>query len=58
MTGAELRALRRAAGLTQRELAAIVGLHRNTLARLERGEWPINWKLALELQCATESLVP
>lgn len=58
MTGAELLALRRAAGLTQRELAAIVGLHRNTLARLERGEWPIGWRLALELQCATESLVP
>lgn len=58
MTGAELKELRHAAGLTQRELAAMVGLHRNTLARLERGEWPIGWRLALELQCVTESLDP
>jgi transcriptional regulator with XRE-family HTH domain len=48
MTGADLRHQRRCAGLTQRELAAIVGLHRNTVARLERGEWPISDRLAGE----------
>jgi transcriptional regulator with XRE-family HTH domain len=34
--------------MTQRELAARMGLHRNTVARLERGEWPISEKLAGE----------
>jgi transcriptional regulator with XRE-family HTH domain len=48
MTGAELRHQRRRAGLTQRELSAIVGLHRNTVARLERDEWPISRRLAGE----------
>jgi transcriptional regulator with XRE-family HTH domain len=48
MTGAYLRHERRRAGLTQRELAARVGLHRNTVARLERGEWPISDRLAGE----------
>ena len=48
MTGADLRHQRRRAGLTQRELAARAGLHRNTVARLERGEWPISDRLAGE----------
>ena len=48
MTGAYLRHERRRAGLTQRELAARVGLHRNTVARLERGEWPISDRLVGE----------
>jgi transcriptional regulator with XRE-family HTH domain len=48
MTGAYLRHERRRAGLTQRELAERMGLHRNTVARLERGEWPISDRLAGE----------
>jgi len=57
MTGDDLRRTRRRAGLTQRELAELVGLHRNTLARLERGEWPISdwltakfWKVLMLAQ--------
>jgi transcriptional regulator with XRE-family HTH domain len=48
MTGADLRHERRRVGLTQRELAERMGLHRNTVARLERGEWPISDRLAGE----------
>ena len=48
MTGDDLRHERRRVGLTQRELAARMGLHRNTVARLERGEWPISDRLASE----------
>ena len=48
MTGAELRHERRRVGLTQRELAEQMGLHRNTVARLERHEWPISDRLAGE----------
>ena len=48
MTGAELRHERRRVGLTQRELAERMGLHRNTVARLERGEWPISDRLSGE----------
>ena len=48
MTGADLRHERRRVGMTQRELATRMGLHRNTVARLERGEWPISDRLAGE----------
>jgi transcriptional regulator with XRE-family HTH domain len=48
MTGADLRHERRRVGLTQRELAERMGLHRNTVARLERDAWPISDKLAGE----------
>ena len=48
MTGADLQHQRRCVGMTQRELAARMGLHRNTVARLERGEWPISDRLAGE----------
>ena len=36
--GPELRALRKAAGLTQADVAQLVGRHPNTVARWERGE--------------------
>jgi DNA-binding XRE family transcriptional regulator len=48
MTGADLRHERRRVRLTQRELAERMGLHRNTVARLERDEWPISRRLAGE----------
>jgi transcriptional regulator with XRE-family HTH domain len=38
MTGAALRRLRKRLGLTQRELAARVGVTPTTVARWERGE--------------------
>lgn len=41
MTGQELRAIRHAAGLTQRAFAEAIGLRPNSLARIERGERPV-----------------
>jgi transcriptional regulator with XRE-family HTH domain len=41
VTGNELRRLRRRAGLSQRALATRVGLHWNTVARMERSELAI-----------------
>ena len=38
MTGQELRRRREALGLSQAQLAALVGVHANTVARWERGE--------------------
>lgn len=38
MTGRSLRSARRRLGLTQAELASVLGLHPNTIARYERGE--------------------
>ena len=38
MTAAQLRRLRKQMGLTQVQLAAMVGVSENTLARWERGE--------------------
>lgn len=46
MTGPELRRLRRQLGLTQRALAALVGVTRNTIARQERGALGIGEPLA------------
>lgn len=37
-TGGELAALRRCQGLSQGDLAELTGLHRNTIANIERGE--------------------
>jgi transcriptional regulator with XRE-family HTH domain len=41
MTGQELRLARRRLGLTQRDLGAKLGLHKNTIARMERDELPV-----------------
>lgn len=38
MNSSKLRSMRKEAGLTQAELAFRVGIHSNTLARLERGD--------------------
>lgn len=45
MNGQELRAIRHAAGLTQRAFAEAIGLHPNSLARIERGERPVTARL-------------
>ena len=37
MTGPEYAAIRRAAGLTQRELAELVGVHPQAISKRERG---------------------
>jgi DNA-binding transcriptional regulator YiaG len=38
VTGAEIKAIRRGAGLTQRVFAEAIGMQPNSLARIERGE--------------------
>jgi predicted transcriptional regulator len=38
MTGAQLRQHRKRLGLTQKQMAERLGLHWNSLARMERGE--------------------
>lgn len=52
--GARLRKLRETASLSQRELAerVLVGVHPNTLARMERGEYEPAWPLVLALAAA------
>jgi transcriptional regulator with XRE-family HTH domain len=47
MTGTELRRLRKRAGFSQRTLAAALGMNRNSIAILERGERPIRAVVAL-----------
>lgn len=45
MTGRDLRALRQSLGLTQQQLGDELGIHANTVARLERGELPITRRM-------------
>ena len=46
MTGDELRRIRRRLGKTQLELAELLGTHKNTVARWERGERGISASIA------------
>jgi transcriptional regulator with XRE-family HTH domain len=41
MTGEELRRARQRLGLTQREFGEALGVHWNSIARMERNEFPI-----------------
>ena len=41
MTGQELKHARGRLKLTQKELGAELGIHKNSVARMERGEFPI-----------------
>lgn len=41
MTGKELRRARIRLKMTQAEVAEALGLHENTIARIERGELPV-----------------
>jgi transcriptional regulator with XRE-family HTH domain len=50
MTGAELRRLRQRAGLSQRQLATKLGLHWNSVARMEREELPVRAVVALAVR--------
>jgi len=53
--GERIRRLREAAGLSQTALAEVLGITRQTLARMERGEVPIDsealFRLATHLEC-------
>lgn len=50
MTGDELRQIRHALGLTQCELAESMGMHRNTVACMERGVKRISTRTARVIQ--------
>ena len=41
MTGQGLRRLRRKLGMTQLQLATRLGMQKNSIARMERGERPV-----------------
>ena len=58
MTGAELRRLRTRAGLSQRALAKRLGLHWNSVARMERGELPVREVVALAVRYVTSAAKP
>ena len=46
MTGPELRKIRHRLELTQEQMAEVIGLHWNTVARMERGEVRISEPVA------------
>lgn len=46
MSSADLRALRDVLGLTQAELAERIGMHPNSVSRMERGELAISARTA------------
>jgi transcriptional regulator with XRE-family HTH domain len=50
MTGKQLRERRKAMGLTQEQLADILGVSPNTIARWERGEMKIPSFLSLAIE--------
>lgn len=54
MTGQDLRALRSAIGWTQREMGDELGIHPNTVARLERGELPITKRMAQTIKLVSD----
>lgn len=58
MSGDEARALREARGLSQRELAGLLGVAANTVARWERGELPILRKTELAIRFALGHYAP
>jgi len=55
MTGEELRRIRKKLGLTQAELADLVGVAPNSIARQERGEMGIREPLARLIQILAKS---
>ncbi len=57
MTGQQMRNIRKGLGLTQEELAVLVGVATNSIARQERGEMGIRESLArlIRLTAQTEA---
>ena len=57
VTGQQMRKIRKGLGLTQQELALLVGVATNSIARQERGEMGIRESLArlIQLTVQTES---
>lgn len=54
MTGAEMRALRKAIRLTQAELGEIIGMNRVTICDMERGRDKIEIRTALAVRYVFE----
>ena len=57
VTGQQMRKIRKGLGLTQKELAVLVGVATNSIARQERGEMGIRESLArlIRLTAQTEA---
>jgi len=57
VTGQQMRKIRKGLGLTQQELAVLVGVATNSIARQERGEMGIRESLArlIRLTAQTEA---
>lgn len=53
--GAELRLHRTRLGLTQKAMAAVLGVHWNSLARMERGEMVITEPMARLVRLLTKT---
>lgn len=49
MLKTEIRTLRLAKGMDQAELAALVGVRRETIGRLEKGQYNPSLKLAMDI---------
>ena len=49
MLKTEIRALRLARGMDQAELSALVGVRRETIGRLEKGQYNPSLKLAMDI---------
>lgn len=60
MLKTEIRTLRLAKGMDQAELAALVGVRRETIGRLEKGQYNPSLKLAMDIAkvfgCTVEEL--
>lgn len=54
MQGEELKALRKAAGMSQSELADAIGMARETIGVMERGQSPIELRTELAVRYRTE----
>jgi DNA-binding XRE family transcriptional regulator len=57
MTGSELRQARARLGMTQKEFGEALGVHWNSIARMERDEFPVirTTELAVKYLLLTES---
>ena len=58
MHGNDLRALRESLGLTQSALADALGMHANTVARMERDEKPISTRTAATCELLARVMTP
>jgi predicted transcriptional regulator len=54
----DIRAFRRKIGVTQVELATLLGLHQSTISRLESGALPIDERTKLALEALSSRKPP